>query len=55
MVDECASLEKEVHQALSKYRVKVEWFQCDKTFIINKIEELVDARKEQAVAEQKVS
>ena len=55
MVDECASLEKEVHQALSKYRVKGEWFQCDKTFIINKIEELVDARKEQAVAEQKVS
>ena len=55
MVDECVSLEKEVHQALSKYRVKGEWFQCDKTFIINKIEELVDARKEQAVAEQKVS
>ena len=55
MVDECASLEKEVHQALSKYRVKGEWFQCDKAFIINKIEELVDARKEQAVAEQKVS
>ena len=55
MVDECASLEKEVHQALSKYKVKGEWFQCDKTFIINKIRELVDARKEQAVAEQKVS
>ena len=55
MVNDCSSLEKEVHQALSEYRVKGEWFQCDKTFIINKIEELVDARKEQAVAEQKVS
>lgn len=55
MVDDCATLEKEVHQALSKYRVKGEWFQCDKTFIINKILELVDAREEQAVAKQKVS
>ena len=55
MVDDCASLEKEVHQALSKYRVKGEWFQCDKTFIINKILELIDAREEQAMAEQKVS
>jgi len=48
-VDDRASLEKEVHQALSKYRVKGEWFQCDKAIIINKIEELVDARKEQAM------
>ena len=48
MVDDCASLEKEVHQALSKYRTKGEWFQCDNTFIINKIRELVDARKESA-------
>jgi len=55
MVDDCASLEKEVHQALSKYRAKGEWFQCDKTFIINKIQELVYAREEQAMAEQKVS
>ena len=55
MVDNCASLEKEVHQALSEYRVKGEWFQCDKTFIINKILELIDAREEQAMAEQKVS
>jgi hypothetical protein len=55
MVDDCATLEKEVHQALSKYRVKGEWFQCDKTFIINKILELIDAREEQAMAEQKVS
>ena len=55
MVDDCASLEKEVHQALSEYRVKGEWFQCDKTFIINKILELIDAREEQAMAEQKVS
>ena len=45
-----ASLEKEVHQVLSKYRVKGEWFQCDKAIITNKIEELVDARKEQEVA-----
>ena len=50
MVDDCASLEKEVHQALSNYRVKGEWFHVDKTFIINKIQELVDAREEQAVA-----
>ena len=54
-VDDRASLEKEVHQALSRYRLKGEWFQVDKTFIINKIEELVDAREEQAMAEQKVS
>jgi len=55
MVDDCASLEKEVHQALSKYRVKGEWFQTDKSFIINTILELADAREEQAMAEQKVS
>lgn len=55
IVSDCLSLEKEVHEALSKYRVKGEWFQCDKTFIINKILELVDAREKQAVAEQKVS
>ena len=55
MVDDCVSLEKKVHQALSKYRWKGEWFQCDKYFIIKKIRELVDAREEQAMAEQKVS
>ena len=55
MVDDCVSLEKEVHQALSKYRAKGEWFQCNKDFIINKIRELVDAREEQEMGEQKVS
>jgi hypothetical protein len=50
IVSDCLSLEKEVHEALSQYKVKGEWFQVDKTFIINKIRELVDARKEQAVA-----
>ena len=55
MVDDCVSLEKKVHQALSKYRWKGEWFQCDKYFIIKRIRELVDAREEQAMAEQKVS
>ena len=55
MVDDCVSLEKKVHQSLSKYRWKGEWFQCDKYFIIKKIRELVDAREEQEVAEQKVS
>ena len=49
MVDNCASLEREIHEILSRYKVKGEWFQVDKTFIINKIEELIDAREEQAM------
>ena len=46
MVDNCASLEREVHEILSRYKVKGEWFQVDKTFIINKIQELIDVREE---------
>jgi len=54
-----ASLEKEVHQHLSYYRVKGEWFQCELSLITKLIQELVEfrlerehAREEQAMAEQ---
>ena len=62
MVDDCASLEKEVHRHLSHYQVKGEWFQWRLSLITKLIEELVEfrlerehAREEQAMAEQKVS
>ena len=54
-VADCAKLEKEVHQSLRKYQVKGEWFKADIDLIINMIEEIVDAGKEQEMGEQKVS
>ena len=54
-VSDCARLEKEVHQSLRKYQVKGEWFRADIDLIINKIEEIVDAGKEQEMGKQKVS
>ena len=54
-VSDCAKLEKEAHQSLRKYQVKGEWFKADIDLIINKIEEIVDAGKEQEMGEQKVS
>jgi hypothetical protein len=54
-VSDCAKLEKEVHQSLRKYQVKGEWFKADIDLIINKIEEIVDAGKEQEMGKASVS
>ena len=47
-----ASLEKEVHQHLSYYRVKGEWFQCELSLITKLIQELVDFRLEREHARE---
>jgi len=47
-----ASLEKEVHQHLSYYRVKGEWFQCELSLITKLIQELVEFRLEREHARE---
>ena len=49
-VADCAKLEKEVHQSLRKYQVKVEWFKVSEDIAINTIKELVNESFNYAVA-----